>query len=218
MIRTLLFDLDGTLIDTNPLILKSFEHTLSYYYPDRTFTEAELLPFIGPTLEKSFSALNAEQWKEMVAFYRSYNIAMHDALVLEYPGVLDGLRRLHEAGYKMAVVTSKSRRVALRGIELFGLTSLFDAVIAADDVTEEKPAVEPFEKAMQLLGATADETIMVGDNDTDILGGKNAGLKTVAVGWAIKGRAYLEALEPDVIIDSMDHLATWLEEQNGTAN
>jgi len=73
------------------------------------------------------------------------------------------------------------------------LTSLFDAVIAADDVTEEKPAVEPFEKAMQLLGATADETIMVGDNDTDILGGKNAGLKTVAVGWAIKGRAYLEA-------------------------
>lgn len=218
MIRTLLFDLDGTLIDTNPLILKSFEHTLSYYYPDRTFTEAELLPFIGPTLEKSFSAMNTEQWKEMVAFYRSYNIAMHDALVLEYPGVLDGLRRLHEAGYKMAVVTSKSRRVALRGIELFGLTSLFDAVIAADDVTEEKPAVEPFEKAMQLLGSTPDETIMVGDNDTDILGGKNAGLKTVAVGWAIKGRAYLEALEPDVIIDSMDHLAAWLEEQNGAAN
>ncbi len=218
MIRTLLFDLDGTLIDTNPLILKSFEHTLSYYYPDRTFTEAELLQFIGPTLEKSFSAMNAEEWKEMVAFYRSYNIAMHDALVLEYPGVLDGLRRLHEAGYKMAVVTSKSRRVALRGIELFGLTSLFDAVIAADDVTEEKPAVEPFEKAMQLLGSTADETIMVGDNDTDILGGKNSGLKTVAVGWAIKGRAYLEALEPDVIIDSMDHLAAWLEEQNGAAN
>ncbi len=218
MINTILFDLDGTLIDTNPLILKSFEHTLSYYYPERTFTEAELLPFIGPTLEKSFSELNAKQWKEMVAFYRSYNIAMHDALVLEYPGVLDGLRRLKEQGYKMAVVTSKSRRVALKGIELFGLTSLFETIIATDDVTEEKPAVEPFEKAMALLGSTTDETIMVGDNDTDINGGKNAGLKTVAVGWAIKGRPYLEALEPSVIIDSMEHLSDWIEAQNGTAD
>lgn len=214
MIQTILFDLDGTLIDTNPLILKSFEHTLSYYYPDRTFTQAELLPFIGPTLEKSFSEMNADQWKEMVAFYRSYNIAMHDALVLEYPGVLDGLRRLKGQGYKMAVVTSKSRRVALQGIELFGLSHLFDAVIAADDVTEEKPAVEPFEKAMALLGATREETIMVGDNDTDIHGGKNAGLKTVAVGWAIKGRPYLEALQPDLIIDSMEQLGDWIEAEN----
>lgn len=218
MIQTILFDLDGTLIDTNPLILKSFEHTLSYYYPDRTFTQAELLPFIGPTLEKSFSEMNADLWKEMVAFYRSYNIAMHDALVLEYPGVLDGLRQLKQQGYKMAVVTSKSRRVALQGIELFGLTHLFDAVIAADDVTEEKPAVEPFEKAMALLGATREETIMVGDNDTDIHGGKNAGLKTVAVGWAIKGRPYLEALQPDVIIDSMEQLGDWIEAENAKAD
>ncbi|WP_114570127.1 pyrophosphatase PpaX [Exiguobacterium flavidum] len=218
MITTLLFDLDGTLIDTNPLILKSFEHTLGYYYPDRTFSHEELLPFIGPTLEKSFSEMDAELWREMVAFYRSYNIAMHDELVLEYPGVLDGLRDLKERGYKLAIVTSKSGRVARKGLELFGLTPLFDAVIAADDVTMEKPATEPFEKAMALLGATPEETIMVGDNDTDIHGGKNAGLKTVAVGWAIKGRAYLEALEPDLIIDSMKDLGDWLEQQNGTAH
>jgi len=218
VITTLLFDLDGTLIDTNPLILKSFEHTLGYYYPDRTFSHEELLPFIGPTLEKSFSEMDAELWREMVAFYRSYNIAMHDELVLEYPGVLDGLRDLKERGYKLAIVTSKSGRVARKGLELFGLTPLFDAVIAADDVTLEKPATEPFEKAMALLGATPEETVMVGDNDTDIHGGKNAGLKTVAVGWAIKGRAYLEALEPDLIIDSMKDLGDWLEQQNGAAH
>jgi len=209
---TLLFDLDGTLLDTNPLIIASFRHTLGYYFPNETYRDEDIFPFIGPTLEKSFKALNEPEWKEMQAFYRSFNIAMHDQLVAEYPGVIKGLYRLHAKGYKMGVVTSKGRPVVEQGLRLFNIDHLFDVVITADDVVHEKPHAEPVERALRALGSTADRAVMVGDNDTDIFSGKNAGTKTVAVGWALKGRAFLETLEPDVIIDSMEHFEAWLDE------
>lgn len=210
--NTLLFDLDGTLLDTNPLIMASFRHTFNYYFPGKTYTDEEIFPFIGPTLEKSFRAINEPEWKEMQAFYRSFNVAMHDQLVAEYPGVIEGLHRLHAKGYKMGIVTSKGRPVVEQGLRLFKIDHLFDVVITADDVENEKPYAEPIEKALLALDSTADKAVMVGDNDTDIFSGKNAGTKTVAVGWAIKGRAFLESLEPDVIIESMEHFESWLDE------
>ncbi|TCI39317.1 MULTISPECIES: pyrophosphatase PpaX [unclassified Exiguobacterium] len=209
---TILFDLDGTLLDTNPLILASFRHTLGYYFPNETYQDEDIFPFIGPTLEKSFKALNEPEWKEMQAFYRSFNIAMHDALVAEYPGVIEGLHRLHTKGYKMGIVTSKGRPVVEHGLRLFNIDHLFGVVVTADDVENEKPHAEPVEQALRALGSTPERAVMVGDNDTDIFSGKNAGTKTVAVGWALKGRAFLETLEPDVIIESMEHFETWLDE------
>ncbi|WP_214825251.1 pyrophosphatase PpaX [Exiguobacterium algae] len=214
---TLLFDLDGTLLDTNPLIIASFRHTFSYYFPEKTFHEEDIYRFIGPTLEKSFRELNEPEWKEMQAFYRSFNIAMHDELVAEYPGVIEGLNRLHAKGYKMGIVTSKGRPVVERGLKLFGIDHLFNVVVTADDVENEKPHAEPVERALQALGSRPERAVMVGDNDTDIFSGKNAGTKTVAVGWALKGRAFLESLEPDVIIDSMEHFEAWLVEVSGNA-
>ena len=209
---TLLFDLDGTLLDTNPLIIASFRHTFDYYFPEQTYRDEDIYRFIGPTLEKSFRELNEPEWKEMQAFYRSFNIAMHDQLVVEYPGVIEGLYRLHAKGYKMGVVTSKGRPVVERGLRLFNIDRLFDVVVTADDVENEKPHAEPVERALKALGSSPERAVMVGDNDTDIYSGKNAGTKTVAVGWALKGRPFLESLEPDVIIDSMEHFEVWLDE------
>lgn len=209
--KTILFDLDGTILDTNPLIIASFRHTFAYYFPEQTFRDEDIYRFIGPTLETSFRALNEPEWKEMQAFYRSFNIAKHDELVAEYPGVIAGLHRLHAKGYKLGVVTSKGRPVVEHGLRHFGIDSLFDVVVTADDVVFEKPHAEPIERALAALGSVASEAVMVGDNDTDIFSGKNAGTKTVAVGWALKGRAFLESLEPDVIIDSMEHFEAWLD-------
>lgn len=209
---TLLFDLDGTLLDTNPLIIASFRHTFDYYFPEHAYRDEDIYRFIGPTLEKSFRELNEAEWKEMQAFYRSFNIAMHDQLVAEYPGVIEGLYRLHAKGYKMGVVTSKGRPVVERGLRLFNIDHLFDVVVTADEVENEKPHAEPVERALQALGSSPERAVMVGDNDTDIFSGKNAGTKTVAVGWALKGRPFLESLEPDVIIDSMEHFEAWLDE------
>lgn len=202
---TLLFDLDGTLINTNELIIASFLHTLGHYRPNE-YTRETVLPFIGPTLQDTFRSIDAERWEEMVETYRAHNHKHHDELVEDYPGVYEGLQKLHDLGFKMAIVTTKKNKTAHMGLKLKGLDAFFDVVIGLDDVTKAKPDPEPLMKALEALGSTPEEAIMVGDNSHDILGGKNAGVTTAAVGWAIKGEEYLTSFNPDYILHTMNDL------------
>ncbi|MBS4195405.1 pyrophosphatase PpaX [Lederbergia citri] len=204
-ITTLLFDLDGTLIDTNELIISSYLHTLEKYYPGK-FGRDDVLPFMGPTLEDVFMGIDPDKADEMIKVYRTYNIEQHDLLVKEFNGVFETIRTLHENGFKLAIVSTKVRDVVLKGLVLTNLDQFFDVVISLDEVEHAKPDPEPLEKALQLLGSSPDEAIMIGDNHHDILGGKNAGTYTCGVSWSLKGREYLEQFEPDYILDQMSDL------------
>ncbi|KQL55710.1 MULTISPECIES: pyrophosphatase PpaX [Bacillaceae] len=211
-INTILFDLDGTLIDTNELIIQSFLHTLEPDYPGR-YTRETVLPFIGPSLLETFSSINKEKAATYIETYRTHNHHHHDSLVTIYPGVKEGVKRLHDEGYKLAIVTTKIKETAMMGLKLTGLDDYFDVIIGLDDVTKEKPNPEPIYKALEQLHAKAEEAIMVGDNSHDILAAKNAGIISVGVGWALKGEAFLKSFEPDYIIQSMDHLLAIVEER-----
>ncbi|GAF14006.1 pyrophosphatase PpaX [Bacillus sp. JCM 19046] len=204
-INTILFDLDGTLIDTNELIIRSFIHTLEEDYPGK-YTRETVLPFIGPSLYETFSSINATKTDQFITKYRQYNHKHHDELVVIFPGVLEGIKQLHAQGFKLAIVTTKISQTALMGLKLTGLDRYFDVLVGLDHVQHEKPHPEPLFKALEQLQSTPDKTLMVGDNSHDIEAGKNAGTKTAAVGWAIKGRSYIESLEPDYILDSMTDL------------
>lgn len=204
-ITTLLFDLDGTLIDTNDLIIQSFLHTLGGYYPDR-YKREDVLPFIGPTLKETFSSIDQDKTDEMIQVYRAFNLAHHDTLVKEFEGVHETISLLKEKGYKLGVVTTKKLDVVTKGLQLTGLDSFFEVVVALDHVSKAKPDPEPLLLALEKLGSTPEEAIMVGDNFHDILGGKNAGTKTAGVAWSIKGRAYLEEYDPDYMLDNMRDL------------
>ncbi|WP_042462945.1 pyrophosphatase PpaX [Neobacillus dielmonensis] len=204
-ITTLLFDLDGTLIDTNQLIINSYLHTLNKFFPEK-YTQADVLPFMGPTLHEAFSSIDQERVEEMIVEYRTFNIANHDALVKEFPGVYETIKRLHEKGFKLGIVTTKRLDVAMKGLRLMKLDPFFDVVIAEDHVTRTKPDPEPIYKALEQLSSSPEETFMVGDNFHDILSGKNAGTKTAGVAWAFKGRDYIAKYEPDYILDQMTDL------------
>lgn len=204
-ITTLLFDLDGTLIDTNNLIIQSFLHTLGQYYPER-YKREDVLPFIGPTLKETFESIDNSRTEEMIQVYRTFNMSNHDTLVKEFEGVHETIAILREKGYKLGVVTTKKLDVVQKGLELTGLDTFFEVVVALDHVSKAKPDPEPILLALEKLGSTADEAIMVGDNFHDILGGKNAGTKTAGVAWSIKGRAYLEEYNPDYILENMRDL------------
>lgn len=210
-VNTILFDLDGTLIDTNELIISSFLHTLNHYYPGEYDREA-VLPFMGPTLHESFSGLNSERTEEMIETYREYNHANHDRLVTEFEGVLETVQWLKDNGYKMGIVTTKIRRTVMMGLKLTKLDSFFDVIVAIDDVEHAKPHPEPVEKAMKLLDAKPEETIMVGDNYHDILAGKNAGTQTAGVAWSAKGREHIASFEPTYLFDDMRDLIEILGE------
>ncbi|MCR1290344.1 pyrophosphatase PpaX [Shouchella clausii] len=204
-INTLLFDLDGTLIDTNELIIQSFLHTLEPDFPG-VYTRETVLPFIGPPLVDSFSRIDASRAEEWVRTYRDFNHQQHDALVKEYPGVKTGIQTLHKQGYKLAVVTTKIRETAQMGLELMGLSPYFDVIVALDDVKHAKPHPEPLLEALRQLDSKPEEAIMVGDNSHDVLAGKAAGTKTVAVGWALKGAEHLRTFAPDYIPATMEEL------------
>jgi pyrophosphatase PpaX len=209
-INTVLFDLDGTLIDTNELIISSFLHTLEHYYPNQ-YNREDVLPFLGPTLRETFEPMDATKVDEMITTYRKYNLAHHDTFVTEFPTVLGTIKILKEKGYKVGIVTTKISDVVMKGLKLTKLDSYFDVIVALDHVEKAKPDPEPIFKALEQLGSKPDEAIMVGDNYHDILAGKNAGTKTAGVAWTIKGRDYLEQFEPDYILEEMADLLKILE-------
>jgi len=204
-INTVLFDLDGTLIDTNDLIIESFLHTLDHYYPDQ-YGREDVLTFLGPPLYDTFVKMDESKVDEMVAHYRAFNMSNHDAFVTEFEGVLETVKILHEKGLKLGIVTTKMRQTVVMGLKLTGLDQYFDVVVCLDDVTNAKPDPEPIHLALQQLGSTPEEAIMVGDNFHDILAGKNAGTKTAAVSWTIKGVEYLQSFEPDYTLTHMQDL------------
>ncbi|MFL8936177.1 pyrophosphatase PpaX [Rossellomorea oryzaecorticis] len=204
-ITTVLFDLDGTLINTNDLIISSFLHTLNHYYPGQ-YAEPDVLPFMGPPLEESFGGLDPEKTEEMCAHYRAYNHEHHDELVTEFEGVYETVEALHKQGYKLAIVSTKVRDVVLKGLDLMNLRQFFDVVITLDEVENAKPHPEPIQKALLDLGSSPEEAVMVGDNHHDILAGKNAGCLSAGVAWSAKGRDHLMQYEPDFMLDTMTDL------------
>lgn len=209
-LNALLFDLDGTLINTNELIVESFLHTLNHYFPGQ-YEREDVYPFMGPPLIDTFEALDKERTMEMVAHYRAFNHEKHDALVTEFQGVYETIRTLHENGFKMAIVSTKIHETILKGLKLTNMESFFDVVVGLDDVEHAKPHPEPVQKALAALGASPEEALMIGDNYHDIEGGQNAGVKTAGVAWSLKGRDFLNTYNPDYMLESMADLLDILQ-------
>jgi pyrophosphatase PpaX len=204
-INTILFDLDGTLIDTNELIIRSFLHTFSIYNPGQ-FARNDVLRFLGPTLVETFTEVGPTRVEDMIATYRAYNKEQHDGLVQAFEGVQETLQQLHDEGYKLGIVSTKKRDMVLRGLELTKIRHYFDPVISLDEVTNAKPDPEPVQKALVLMQSTPEESMMIGDNHHDIVAGQRAGTMTVGVAWSAKGKEYLLDFNPDYIIDQMSDL------------
>ena len=205
--QTLLFDLDGTIIDSIRLIVDSYHHTLRVHgHPPRT--DAEWIAGIGTPLRVQFRnwSDDPEILEAMIATYREFNLARHDEHVRPYPGVVDAIRRIRDRGVRTGLVTSKNRHGAIRGLGLCHPESLMDVLVCADDVVNPKPHPEPVEKALALLGADPARTIYVGDSPHDMRSGRAAGVRIAAVLWGPFTRADLMPTEPDYWIEHPDDL------------
>ncbi|WP_432360584.1 pyrophosphatase PpaX [Sporosarcina sp. UB5] len=204
-LTTLLFDFDGTLLDTNELIIQSFQTVLNAHYPGM-YEREDILPFLGPTLKETFDRIDLTKSEQLIAEYRAWNLANHDALASEFDGVSDTLQQLKNAGFKMAIVSTKRNNMIMKGLELLSAGNLFDTIVGLDDVQNAKPHPEPLLLAMERLNATPEETMMIGDNIHDILGGKNAGVRTAGVAWSVKGEQFIREQEPDFVLHHISDL------------
>lgn len=203
-IETILFDLDGTLIDTNALINASFKHTFKTY--GYHFSDEELLQFNGPPLSTTFQELNKELADDMIKTYRTHNLTHHNDYVKTFPGVKETLEQLKEKHIRMGIVSTKMRNGVELGLQVTGLKEYFETVITFNDVHNAKPHPEPVLKGMKDLNGNADTTLMVGDNYHDIESGKNAGVQTAGVAWSMKGEAFLKTLQPTFMLQEMHDL------------
>ena len=211
-IQTVLFDLDGTLIDSIRLILDSYHHTLAAHgVPPRT--DEDWLRGVGTPLSVQFAEWRDDLGKleAMVATYRAYNLAHHDRMVTVYPGVVAAVEAIRAAGRRTGLVTSKNRQGALRGLTLVRLEAMMDVLVCADEVTNPKPHPEPVEKAVALLGADPATTVYVGDSIHDMVSGRAAGVRTAAALWGPFGREHLELASPDYWLETPADLVTLLD-------
>jgi pyrophosphatase PpaX len=212
-IRTVLFDLDGTLIDSVRLILDSYHHTLATHgLPPRT--DEEWLAGVGTPLTAQFADWrdDPETLKALIATYREYNLTHHDRMVTVYPGIVDVVRALKEDGITTGLVTSKNRAGAVRGLTLAQLEAMMDVLVCADEVENPKPHPEPVEKAVRLLGADPRATVYVGDSVHDMLAGRAAGVRTAAALWGPFGRSHLEGAQPDYWLERPEELLALVRE------
>ncbi|RKP49790.1 pyrophosphatase PpaX [Cohnella endophytica] len=186
-ITTVLFDLDGTIIDTNELIIQSFFHALKGVVPEG-FSREHIIPSMGQPLSMQLQQFSGrEDVASLTEAYREYNHLRHDEMVALFPGVAEVVARLHDAGFKLGIVTTKMRATTIRALELLGLMKYMGTIVSLDDVEHAKPHPEPVAKAIQALGAEPAETLMVGDSSVDIKSAIAAGAVPVGVAWSLKG-------------------------------
>ena len=206
MLKAILFDFDGTLANTNPLIIRSFTETFKELLPNQSFTENELLDCIGPTLLETGKKYHAEKPEVLVETYRRYCWKYHDEMITIYPGIEEMLIKLKAMDLKLVIVTSKELDTATRGLEVTRILKYFDWIVSADDVINPKPHQEPIEKVLNYYGFKPEECMMVGDNAHDILCAKAANVTSIAVGWALRGADYLKKFSPNYIIEEANDL------------
>lgn len=209
-IKGILFDLDGTLLYTNDLVIKSFQHTLKNVL-NQDVTKEEIIPYFGEPLLDTLNRYSSEKIEELTTTYRAYNHENHDELTKIFPGVKEGLKSLKNEGYLLGVVTAKINPVAKRGLDLFDIYPYFDTFIGAYDTEKHKPNPEPIFKALENLKLKPEEVLMVGDTPFDILCGKNAGVSTAIVNYSEHTKEKLLKYEPDYFIDSFLDLVDLLK-------
>jgi len=213
-INTVLFDFDGTIMDTNNLILESWQHTFRTVEGKERAAE-DILETFGEPLNITMGKLLPQvAVEEGVKIYRSYHHDRFTELIEVFPGIPELLAELKQRGYKTGVVTSRLRNTTELGLKTYDMEQYFDTVVTCDDTDKHKPDPEPVNIALERLGAKPEEAIMVGDSMFDILCAKNAGVTSAMVGWAlaISDEDKTGENQPDYILEKAEDLLTILEQ------
>ena len=197
-----LFDLDGTLIDSIQLIVLAAQHAFASRAGPAP-SEAEFLAGIGRPLIAQFGpfALDEEDMQLLTLRYREYQHMHHDRLTTLYDGVMDTVLDLHGRGHPLAIVTSKMDGIARRSIAHVGLAPYLSAVVACDHTSRHKPDPEPVHLALDRLGISPERAVFIGDSPYDIQAGNAAGVTSIAATWGAFPPDALAAARPSYTVD-----------------
>jgi pyrophosphatase PpaX len=206
-----LFDLDGTLIDSIALLLACMKHT--FEGRSRRPTEGEWIDGLGTPLPKQLTPyVESDQDREqLVNRYRTFQHENHDQLMASYEGVIETLALLFQRGHPMGVVTSKGNAMMDRGLKFIGADEYIEVAIGYDSCHIHKPDPFPVRLALEKLAYGPQESVFVGDSPHDINSGNAAGVITVAALWGPFTRAQLAPHKPTYFLERMTDLPALLD-------
>ncbi|MGF1508300.1 MAG: HAD-IA family hydrolase [Myxococcota bacterium] len=209
-----LFDLDGTLIDSTQLILESYRHTLTSVGAGIP-TDETIMKGFGTPLLANLQRMSPEPQLVplMMEHYSRFNAANHDRMVKPFPNVASALDQLGRAGINMGIVTGKRRRYALMGLALLDqvgphVSRHFASVVTPERTIDGKPDPEPVRVALRDLGCPPEEAVLIGDSPHDVTAARAAGAQAAAIGWGPFPEPALQAARPDYWVDSAEAIVS----------
>lgn len=215
--KGILFDCDGTVLDSNPLIMNAWRTATDFFLPGKPVTDYDIRKYFGRTFDESAQLLAQEfgvedyNLAEIAEVYWNYHNAHPEDINGVFPTIEEALRSLKAKGIKIGIVTSGLNATCSRELEGLGVRHLFDTIVGADDVTEGKPHPQPALICCQRLGIEPKEALLVGDSKNDIACGNRAGCTTAMVTWTLCDIDKLEGVEkPDMIIADAKQLLDYV--------
>lgn len=207
-LKAVLFDLDGTLLDSIPLIRQTFLRTFAEL--GLTWGEGEVMRTVGLPLRQVAERYAPGREVEFLRLYSEHNQEKRTETLKLFPGALETVEFLWRSGYRQALVTSKRRVSALAGTTLTGLDRYLETVVTCDDVVRSKPHPDCLFKALEMMAIGQEEAVYVGDSWHDIQTGKNAGVATAGVSWGMASHQELTDCNPDFIAADWAELIAFL--------
>jgi HAD superfamily hydrolase (TIGR01509 family) len=212
-LKCIVFDMDGTLTQTNQLIFDSFNY-IAKKYAGKTYTVPEIIAMFGPPEEEALlSIVSPEQIDSVMKDYLSFYRKHHNQLAQIYPGMENILRSIKESGKTLALFTGKGTPTAMITLQEFHIEKYFDYVVTGNDVVKRKPSSEGLLKIMDHFALQPDELLMVGDSDTDVKAAHEAGVKIAAVVWDSYAKDKVLQMRTDFVFNDTKEFQNWLNVQ-----
>jgi pyrophosphatase PpaX len=207
----IIFDLDGTLTQTNKLIFATFNHVAQKYI-GRTYSPKEITDMFGPPEQIAIERLvGKDKIKEaMNDFYKYYEVH-HPQMAHLYDGIKEMLEFLKDHGVILAIFTGKGKRSTLISLDIIGVKDLFDVIISGNDVVNHKPSSEGIRKVIEKFGLASGEVLMVGDSVSDVKAAQEAGVEIAAVLWDSYGKEKVMQMKVDYQFHSVKEFFEWVK-------
>lgn len=206
--EAVLFDLDGTLVDSLPLIFRTYRHVFDEM--GIPWDEKGIEKMIGLPLKDIGKHFTGKEESCFEDLYQKHYHRDLDRFTVLFPGALAMLSSLKEQQIKLGVVTSKGKPGTAKTMAFTGIDRFMDVIITAHDLLKHKPDPAPLLHAVGLLGTHVSRAIYIGDSRFDILTGRRAGTRTLGVTWGLASREEMASLQPDGIIDHWDELMEYI--------
>jgi pyrophosphatase PpaX len=212
-LQCVVFDMDGTLTQTNQLIYDSFNY-IAQKYAGRTFSIPEITAMFGPPEEGALLGIvRQDQLKEVMADYLTFYRTQHNRLARLFPGIDDVLKFIRQRGLKLALFTGKGIETTTITLEEFGIKAYFDYVVTGSDVENHKPSAEGLQKILNHFALPPEDVLMVGDHVSDVKAAHEAGVKIAAVVWDSYAKDKVLQMKTDAVFENVQDFHRWIASQ-----